>query len=250
MIWRFTAMMVLLLGAAIPALPARADFSAGLRAYGQGDLATARMEWESSETGDGTKGAMAHYRLGLMLVHGIGVDREPDIGLAWLRKAGDEGLALAQLDLAELLFKGADLPQDYGEALKWSREAAKSGSTLARYYVGRHFDRGLGIGLDYHQALKHFKYAAEKGVVPAQRRLGQYLMAGIAVDVDPEQGLHWLELAAKGGDGDGQHDHRQDDGPRAVLAGMLCLGHFAVITGRWRRVTAILRPVAWKTGWN
>ncbi len=30
-----------------------------------------------------------HYRLGLILVHGIDVKREPDAGLAWLRKAAE-----------------------------------------------------------------------------------------------------------------------------------------------------------------
>jgi len=193
------AVLTLALALAVPlavAQPPGADFSTGLKAYGEGDFAAARAQWEKTETGDGKNASMAHYRLGLMLVHGIGMNTEPDTGLAWLRKAADAGLILAQLDLAELLFKGTDLPRDYGEALKWSQAAAESGSALARFYLGRHFDRGLGVGLDYHKALAHFKFAAEKGVAKAQRRLGQYLMAGITVDADPEEGLHWLELAA------------------------------------------------------
>ncbi len=123
---------VLLLGIGFAlAQPARADFSAGLKAYGQGDFAAARAQWEAADDDDKNK-AMAHYRLGLMLVRGTGVGKDPDTGLAWLRRAGEAGLTLARLDLAELLFKGADLPRDYGEALKWSRLAAKSGSALAR----------------------------------------------------------------------------------------------------------------------
>ena len=103
--------------------PARADLSAGLKAYGQGDFTTARTQWEGTAAGD-RNNATAHYHLGLMLVQGTGVNKDPDTGLAWLRRAGDAGLIMAQLDLAELLFTGIDLPQDYPEALKWSRAAA------------------------------------------------------------------------------------------------------------------------------
>jgi TPR repeat protein len=192
---------------------ARADFSAGLRAYGQGDFAKARTQWEGADEANDKNKAMAHYRLGLMLVHGTGVAKDPDTGLAWLRRAADDGLTLAQLDLAELLFQGGDLKRNYAEAFEWSERAAKGGNSLARYYMGRHYDRGLGVSLDYHKAVKHFQFAADKGLPLAQRRLGQYLLAGIAVDRDVEKGLEWLEKARKfylqaanGGNAKAQYD--------------------------------------------
>lgn len=182
---------------------AGADFSRGLKAYGAGDFAGARSQWEAAK---GENRAMAHYRLGLMLVHGTGVKAEPDTGLAWLRQSANGGLRLAQLDLAQMLFTGQDLSRDYQEALRWALSAANSDSALARYYLGRHHDRGLGVALDYHAALKHFRFAAARGIPQAQRRLGQYISAGIATEPDPDGALEWIQRAAMAGDGEAQYD--------------------------------------------
>ena len=53
-----------------------------------------------------------------MLAHSTGMEADLDSGLAWLRKATEGGLTLAQLVLAEIFSTSAGLPQIYTEAIK------------------------------------------------------------------------------------------------------------------------------------
>lgn len=177
--------------------PASADFRSGLRAYGNGDFVTAAAEWRAAaETGD----AMANYRLGQMLVYGIGVVRDPNAGVAALRVAAEAGLTLAQSDLAELRFEGRIIDQDYAVSLRWSREAAEAGDVASLYRLGQHYDRGLAVDLDYRKALEFYQEAANQGLPVAQRRVGQYYEAGITVLRDLDDAMAWYRSAAEGRD--------------------------------------------------
>lgn len=177
--------------------PARADFQAGLLAYGQGDFATAALQWRAAAEGGH---ALASYRLGQMLVYGIGVERNPEAGLGALRSAAEAGLVLAQSDLAALRFAGDVVPQDYAESLRWSRRAAEAGDAASLYRVGQHYDRGLAVDLDYREALEFYEAAAERGLPEAQRRVGQFHEAGITVDRDIDAAMGWYRRAAEGRD--------------------------------------------------
>ena len=181
--------------------PVRADFLAGLKAYGEGEFAVARDEWiAASEAGD----AMAAYRLGQMYVYGIGIERDAQAGLRALRRAAEAGLTLAQGEIGALRFEGRFVPRDYAESLKWSRAAAEAEHARSIYRLGEHHDRGLEVELDYRQALEFYNRAAELGLPAAQRRVGQFHAAGITVDRDIEQALAWFRRAAEGNEAEAQ----------------------------------------------
>ena len=46
----------------------------------------------------------------------------------WYRNAADQGLAEAQLRLAECYEKGQGVPKDMDEAIRWYRKAAEQGN--------------------------------------------------------------------------------------------------------------------------
>ena len=196
-VWRLASAAFCLLLLAGANMPARADLQAGLVAYGKGDFAAASDAWRAAAA-DGD--ALASYRLGQMLIYGVGVERDPGAGLDALRQAAEAGLTLAQSDLAALLFEGRFVEQDYADSLKWSRRAAEAGDAQGLYLLGVHYDRGLAVELDYREALDNYRKAAEAGLPIAQRRVGQFHEAGITIDRDMEQAIAWYRRAAEGRD--------------------------------------------------
>ena len=68
---------------------------------------------EKADAGD----ASAQYRLGFSYASGIGVEKNPAEAVRWYRKAAQQGLAMAQKNLAELLAGG--VARNYVEAYKW-----------------------------------------------------------------------------------------------------------------------------------
>src|SRR6267143_2569067 len=79
------------------AVPAWADFQAGMDANNRGDYATALREWRPlAEQGD----VLAQYNLGILYFNGGGVPKDYQQALRWFRLAADQGEALAQTKIA------------------------------------------------------------------------------------------------------------------------------------------------------
>ena len=112
-----------LLSAAI-ALPALADFAAGLAAFQKGDYSTAAKEW---------------------------------------RPLAEEGDAATQFNLGLLYLDGHGVPQDYTEAAKWFRRSAEQGYTEAQHNLGAMYGTGQGVRRDYVEAYKWLNICASRG---------------------------------------------------------------------------------------
>ncbi|MCB2099524.1 MAG: sel1 repeat family protein [Rhodobacterales bacterium] len=126
----FPALILILL----LAMPARADYAAGKRAYDAGDYPTA---------------------------------------LAELRPAAEAGDPRAQLWLARLYFRGHGTPVDYPAALTWFRKAATQFRDMethrqAVYGLGYMVEDGLGIRANPRNAACLYRVAADAGLPSAQ----------------------------------------------------------------------------------
>jgi uncharacterized protein len=62
-----------------------------------------------------------------MYENGQGVPKDYQQGIAWYRKATDEGHAIAQNNLGGMYENGRGVPKDDKEAIKWYRLAAEQG---------------------------------------------------------------------------------------------------------------------------
>jgi uncharacterized protein len=110
------------------AVPAWADFQAGMDAYNRGDYATALREWRPlAEQGD----ASAQFQLGLLYDNGDGV------------------------------------PRDYAKARQWYERAAAQGGVKAQFYLGLQSAYGEGGPLDLVQAHMWYSLAAGNGYAHA-----------------------------------------------------------------------------------
>jgi TPR repeat protein len=146
------------------AVPAWADFQAGMDANNRGDYATALREWRPlAEQGD----TLAQYNLGVLYRKGRGVPQDDVQARQWYAKAAAQGQAKAQFNLGTLYFNGEGVRKDYQQALRWFRLAADQGEALAQTKIAIMYDDGQGVPHDIVQAYKWYSLAATNGDKPA-----------------------------------------------------------------------------------
>lgn len=146
----------------------------------------------AAEAGD----ACAQYQLGLRLMQGDGVDRDPARAVAWLLKAARSGLAQAQYRLGLAYEAGDGVRQSYPRALHWLRKAALQNMHDALYAVGQFWLLGLGVPADRRKAVRWLTPAAQGGHDGAQLLLGLVLSHDASTLDDA---LVWLRSAADRG---------------------------------------------------
>jgi TPR repeat protein len=169
------------------AVPAWADFQAGMDATTGGDYATALREWRPlAEQGD----ALAQYNLGVLYRKGRGVPQDDVQARQWYAKAAAQGQAKAQFNLGTLYFNGEGAPKDYQQALRWFRLAADQGEALAQTKIAIMYDEGQGVPQNLVQAYKWYSLAATNGDKPANE-----LRNAIANQMTPAQIAEAQKLA-------------------------------------------------------
>lgn len=113
------------------AMPAWAEYQAGMDAYTGGDYATALREWRPlAEQGDPS----AQFRLGSLYENGDGVPRDFAKARQWYEKAAAQGDAKAQFYLGIQSAYGEGGPLDLVQAHMWYSLAAENGNAHAPGY--------------------------------------------------------------------------------------------------------------------
>lgn len=107
---------------------------------------------------------MAQVALGTMYADGVGVSRDEQTALRWLRPAAEKGWVGAQYSLAKVLYRGG---LDYPEAARWYRAAADQGDTMAQFALGLMYRLGQGVRRDDVQSHLWFDLVASR-TVPGQ----------------------------------------------------------------------------------
>ena len=77
--------------------------------------------------------------------------------------AAEEGLDLAQYNLAILYFTGQGVEQDAAEAFRWTKAAALQGHVAAQFNLGSLYYAGDGVEADTDKAVEMFEGAARAG---------------------------------------------------------------------------------------
>ena len=167
--------VVLLL--ALAALPARADFEAGIAAARAGDYAAALRAWRPlAEKGQRD----AQFNLGLLYENGLGVPADGAEAVRWYRRAAEQNDRQAQAYLAEMYSQGLGVERDDREALHWYRTAAERGHAASQYNVGLFYATGRGTAPSDVQAVAWITVAEENGAPKTDLlgRLKQHMSAG------------------------------------------------------------------------
>ncbi|MET4118806.1 TPR repeat protein [Bradyrhizobium sp. JR1.5] len=140
--------------------------------------------------------AVAENNLAVMYQNGWGVQQNFGIALTWFRKAADQNLALAEHSLGLMYQNGWGVQQDFGTASTWYRKAADQNLAASQYALGSLNLNGSGVKVDYDAALSWYRKAADQNLAPAQNDLGVMYQNGWGVQQNFGTALVWFRKAA------------------------------------------------------
>lgn len=126
----------------------------------------------------------------------------PVQAVALLRRAAEQGFAVAQYRLAKAYQRGEGVMADKDEARRWTERAALAGNARAMHDLGVYLASGQGSALDEAGAFSWFKRAAELGVADSQFNVALMYLQGRGAAADAEQAYFWFQVAADAGDKD------------------------------------------------
>ena len=149
--------------------------------------------------------AQAQLNLGGLYAIGKGVQRNYALAALWYTRAAEQGLALAQVIVAENLERGdRGFPLDPAAAVPWYQKAADQGFVEAQRELGRRYGLGEGVPQDYSVSAGWYKKAADQGDAESQLRLGLIYFNGEGVSQDDVISSSWFLKAAEQGRADAQ----------------------------------------------
>lgn len=132
------------------------------------------------------------YRIGWMLLHGIGAAKNETAACGWFKKSAAGGNPNAQFQLAKIvLADSASGPEQVNAALEWLTKAAEAGHDHAQYALGKLLLRGDGVPKD--------AAAADRGSSIAQYTLAAVYLAGEDIPKDAPKALDLLRQSASQG---------------------------------------------------
>ena len=175
------------------AASADAGYKDGIRAARKQDFAKALSEFtplvEQGHSG-------AQFNLGVMYLHGRGVERDIAKALDLFQKAAAQDHPGAMNNIGRLHVEGTGVKQDFAEAVRWFRKAAKR-HVLARNNLAQMYLTGRGVEKSDKKALYWLKLAAKKGHAKSQYEIGIMYDNGRGVEEDREEAIRWIQMAAK-----------------------------------------------------
>ena len=204
-------LLVALFVAVFSSVASEENLQKALDAYFAGDFNTAFVELSPlAEAGN----AEAQKYLGVMYLHGWGVEQSYEEAVKWYLLAVEAGNTGAQYNLGWMYLHGWGVEQNYKEALRLFLLAAKTGETEAQNIIGWMYDEGWGVEQSYEEAVKWYLLAAEAGNLSAQNNLGYMYYNGLGVSQYIPQNIKqdersdyvlirsymWYSLAANQGD--------------------------------------------------
>tara|TARA_R110001592_G_scaffold22864_3_gene90455 strand:- start:2439 stop:3014 length:576 start_codon:yes stop_codon:yes gene_type:complete len=109
--------------------------------------------------------------------------------------AADDGLDLAQYNLAILYFTGRGVEQDYSQALHWTTKAAEQGHLNAQFNLGALYYTGTGTAVDLEKSLLWYTRAAEGQHGEAQYNLATMYELGEGTPMDLVRAHFWASAS-------------------------------------------------------
>ncbi len=151
----------------------------------------------------------AQYMLGAVYQNGLGVAKNPEASLEWLKTAAKNGHpgAIQRLTAMNIPFEadeetlanglyeqGAmrELANRMTEAIEFYEQAAEYNNKDAQYNLGVIYLNGKGVPVDFEKAQEWFMLAAKNGDMDAHFNLGMMLVNGDGVPQDLVEAASWF----------------------------------------------------------
>lgn len=137
------------------------------------------------------------YRLGWMLLNGIGTDKDEARAKEYFKKAASVGNPFACYQLAKLILSDEKAqPQEVEKALGYLRKAVDDENPYAAYFLGKLYEKGQHVPQNAAEAVRLYTMSAEQDSDFAAYRLGKLYLGGEGVLKDVESAIRWLTFAA------------------------------------------------------
>ncbi len=141
----------------------------------------------------------AEVNLGWLYQKGLGVARDPTQALKWALMASQQDAGQAQNNIGVLYAEGDGVEQNYEEAAKWYRKAASLNNPMALNNLGQLYRKGKGVPKNTAEALRLCRKAAEAGDLVAQVNLAEMCLAGEGGTKEDAEAVRWYGKAAEKG---------------------------------------------------
>lgn len=131
-------------------------------------------------------GAMRNYAMGL--IHGIGIRKDEERGIFWLKEAADRGDKIAMAGLARMWAFGDTCPRNYTMARIYVLKAVNAGEPEGANTLARMYETGTCYKKNYRKAYQwyHLAYQSSKDPVIISN-LAKCYKKGIGVEQNPEK---------------------------------------------------------------
>jgi TPR repeat protein len=139
--------------------------------------------------------AFAQLEVGLALLDGINVPRDPETALTWLRSAQRIGSERATAALGRMYIEGLGVERDVERGLGMLAEMEKQAVADAFYYHGKVLRSGQGVPTDKPEAARLLRIAADRGQLDGAQALAVMLHTGEGVPIDLAGAAHYYQIA-------------------------------------------------------
>lgn len=137
------------------------------------------------------------YRLGWMLLNGVGTEKDETKAKEYFEKAATVGNLFACYQLAKLILADeAAPPQEVEKALVYLKQAVDAENPYAAYFLGKLYEKGQYVPQNISEAVRLYTLSAEQDNDFAAYRLGKLYLGGEGILKDVEAAIRWLTFAA------------------------------------------------------
>ncbi len=117
--------------------------------------------------------ALAQATLGYLYQNGYGTDKDPEKAFYLYQLSAEKGVTWAQNALGDCYYFGEGVTQDFKTAVEWYRKAAERNLPDAYYNLGWCYEKGKGLEPDQKLALLYYRKAASLKQMQATTRLSE-----------------------------------------------------------------------------
>lgn len=138
------------------------------------------------------------YRLGWMLLNGVGTENDEAAAKEYFEKAATVGNSFACYQLAKLILSDENAqPQEVKKALVFLKQAVAAENPYAQYFLGKLYEKGQHVPQNIVEAVRLYRLAAAQDNDYAAYRLGKLYLGGEGILKDVEEALRWLNMSAE-----------------------------------------------------
>lgn len=139
------------------------------------------------------------YGLGLISLHGMGVDKSPSDALEYFLHGAKLGDIDSSVTAGELLAAGTVGEARHDLALPAYWQAAEGGSALAQRRLAMYYTEGIEVERDISLALDLYQASSEQGDVYSANNLAIMYERGNGVTKNIDKAIELYTIAAEGG---------------------------------------------------